>query len=275
MATRIITGVVLAPLVVYLFLWGPDWANALFFIAVAWIGAFELFRILFPGHWGLAEKTALGMTALLPVVGWLDARNDVSTWPVFFVLGLGVVLVAKLFRPAPIEDANDATGRLVLAYAYGGLLFLFPLLLALHYRPWLMVLTAAVWLGDTGAYFAGKSLGRNKLYPAISPKKTIEGSIGGLIASGLGGWLAVVIVEAANDPWPTEWAPMAPVLAVAFGVVCGATEQVGDLVESMMKRSAKVKDSGTILPGHGGILDRFDGFVFAAPFLYALVAAVS
>lgn len=266
MAARVLTGVLLAPLVLALFVWAPEWANAAFFSAVAVIGVHELFRLLFPKGLALEHRVAWLVAALLPLAAWFDGDH----WGLYLVLALVATLVAKLARPEPIERANDDAGRLVLGVAYASL-YLFPVLLAVEHRPWLLVLAAAVWMGDTGAYFAGRTFGKHKLYPIVSPKKTIEGSLGGLVASAAGGWVALAVLEWASPAWFSAWTAVPLWKVVAFAAACGVVEQVGDLVESLLKRSAGIKDSGAILPGHGGALDRFDGFVFAAPVLYALV----
>lgn len=126
---------------------------------------------------------------------------------------------------------------------------------------WLFGLLGIVFAGDTFAYLAGKFFGRRKLLESVSPKKTIEGSFGGLFGSALaGGLLAYFFV------------PEIPVYQLALtGLVAGAFGQVGDLFESLLKRLADVKDSGAIMPGHGGFLDRVDGVLFAAPIYYVLV----
>jgi phosphatidate cytidylyltransferase len=131
-----------------------------------------------------------------------------------------------------------------------------------------MLLAVAVVLCDTGAYFAGRAFGRHKLAPALSPNKTWEGAIGGVLGAMAGmvgmfllrhqfGWLGY-------PGWALE-------KYLAAGVVLAVTSQIGDLMESMIKRDAGVKDSGTIFPGHGGVLDRCDGFLLAAPTLYYLL----
>jgi phosphatidate cytidylyltransferase len=120
-------------------------------------------------------------------------------------------------------------------------------------------LFAIVWLGDTFAYFGGRALGRHKLYPAVSPKKTVEGGVFGLLGSVAGGFLSF------------HWLPLPGLELHEFLVLaalCGVLEQLGDFSESMAKRAADLKDSGAILPGHGGMLDRIDGLLFAIPVLY-------
>ncbi|HRK06223.1 MAG TPA: phosphatidate cytidylyltransferase [Pseudobdellovibrionaceae bacterium] len=130
---------------------------------------------------------------------------------------------------------------------------------------WFFGLLAIVFAGDTMAYITGRFLGRRKLLEAVSPKKTIEGSIGGLLGSALAG---VVIAQYA--PFELTSVLSTPAM-VAVAIVSGAFAQIGDLVESMLKRVAEVKDSGHIMPGHGGMLDRLDGVLFAAPVYFSLV----
>ena len=129
-------------------------------------------------------------------------------------------------------------------------------------RRWVLVLLAGVWSFDTGAYLVGRTLGRRPFLPWISPKKTLEGVLGGLVVATFG----VAVVLAISGSSPLE--------ALVLGPLLGATAQAGDLAESLLKRAAGVKDSGTLLPGHGGILDRVDSILFAAPVLAAWVALV-
>lgn len=120
-----------------------------------------------------------------------------------------------------------------------------------------------LWTSDTGAYLAGRSLGKHKLFERISPKKTWEGFIGGIALS-----VVVSLILAHYYPSLASW------VWVSMGVIIACFGTLGDLVESMLKRSLNVKDSGTILPGHGGLLDRFDGLLVAAPLVYLLLKLI-
>ncbi len=129
-------------------------------------------------------------------------------------------------------------------------------------QRWIIVLLAGVWSFDSGAYLVGRAIGRRPFLPWISPKKTLEGVLGGLVAA----TAAVAVVLLAMGGNPLE--------AVVLGPLLGAAAQAGDLAESLLKRAAAVKDSGALLPGHGGILDRLDSVLFAAPVLVAWVTLV-
>lgn len=130
-----------------------------------------------------------------------------------------------------------------------------------HGVEWIVLFFLIVFAGDTGAYFAGMKFGEHKLYPSISPKKTVEGAIGGII-SGVVITLFAKLVFFKSLHWSS---------ILLFPLFVGPVAQIGDLCESFLKRSFDRKDSGSILPGHGGFLDRFDGVVFSLPVMYACI----
>lgn len=173
---------------------------------------------------------------------------------------LGVILVSRLFSPRALTSSLSDSGILALGVLYVGfLLGHAPLIRALENGAALIFfLLLVTWLGDTGAYLAGKTLGRHKLAPEISPNKTVEGLIGGLLLATLGAYAA----KLSFVPTMTSWD------CVLLGLGLGATGALGDLVESAMKRSAGVKDAGHLLIGHGGFLDRLDSLLFTAPAFY-------
>lgn len=175
-----------------------------------------------------------------------------------------LLLIPASFVLSPkhsIEDSLPSSAVAVLATTYVGLLG-GSLIRLRHDFPegWKLVffLLLVVWLGDSGAYYVGRKFGKHKLSPHISPKKTIEGLAGGITTS----VIAAIVIH-------FTFFPAFPLVhAIIAGVILSFAGVVGDLAESMWKRSAAVKDSGTLLPGHGGFLDRFDSVLFTAPILY-------
>ncbi|MHB8845579.1 MAG: phosphatidate cytidylyltransferase, partial [Nitrospirota bacterium] len=170
------------------------------------------------------------------------------------------VLTARLFSPRPVEGALEDIAVTLLGIFYVAMLFGFQV--AIHAgspgKRWLVFLFLVIWASDTGAYYAGTTWGKHRLYEKISPKKSIEGLVGGTLASAVVAVLCTVWLVPAMG-----WAE-----AVFVGALLALVGTVGDLVESLLKRSAGVKDSGTLIPGHGGILDRMDSMLFAAPVLF-------
>jgi phosphatidate cytidylyltransferase len=177
-----------------------------------------------------------------------------------------VFLAVPLFRVSRKEDL--ATTLQIQMAGLMGFVYvsLFPALvvknlLFVNGLNWFLCLLSIVFAGDTFAYVSGRAFGKHKLLEAVSPKKTIEGSVGGLFGSMLAGAIF-------NYFWITE---IPPAYMLGLALITGVFAQVGDLFESLLKRIADVKDSGSIMPGHGGYLDRVDGVYFAGPIYYILV----
>ncbi|HUR81266.1 MAG TPA: phosphatidate cytidylyltransferase, partial [Thermoanaerobaculia bacterium] len=172
-----------------------------------------------------------------------------------------IIPASYVFSKKSLADSLPSSAIAVLATTYVGMLGGSLIRLRNDFpEGWKLIffLLLVVWLGDSGAYYFGKAFGKHKLSPRISPKKTVEGLIGGMTTSII---TALVIHFTFFKAFPLLHAILAGVLLSFAGVI-------GDLAESMWKRSADVKDSGTLLPGHGGFLDRFDSILFTAPILY-------
>ena len=172
-----------------------------------------------------------------------------------------IPLAFYLFSPPALRNRGaEDLGKVALAFLYVSLPLALLLLIDRHPRGnlWILFLLAVIFLGDTGAFYFGRFFGKRKLYASVSPGKTWAGAFGGLLFSVLSGLFFSQLFRLGEFPLKTG------LLAGCLGV-CG---QIGDLVESMIKRSAGVKDSGRILPGHGGMLDRVDALLFAIPVLY-------
>jgi len=251
-ATAILGG---AGMVLSLWL-GPLWFWIVV-MAVALIAQYELLHML-----RLRDMPVDYVVAI--VAGFFVMLHVV--WAYWYA-GLGVVFLFYILQlqsrgseKRPMERLAGFT--LSLLWPVAGLSFLAGMYVQLHAAsgrqvafPLMLVLLLLVWASDSGAYYAGRALGRHKLAPAVSPGKTWEGAAGGLVA-------ALGIAWAAVSYGPLE-IPMYHALALAL--IAATVGPVGDLLESLFKRSARIKDSGTWLPGHGGFLDRFDALILVAP----------
>lgn len=250
---RLLTAAVGIPLFVWIVLGAPRWVFAVLVVTLSAIAAWELMRMLEradrPGYTTLGVLGAAAVTASFAVPG-------------YGALVLTAALVAGL--SAPIwTDAAEGLSRVMatlLPIVYVGWLLGHGLLLAVLPDGAYLVLflVGTTWAGESAALLVGSAVGRHPLAPVISPRKTVEGAVGQLVAS----ILAAMLLAAWLVP---QWSMGAAVLA---GAVLGIVGQVGDLAESVIKRSAGAKDTGGLMPGHGGVLDRLDGLLFNAPALF-------
>jgi phosphatidate cytidylyltransferase len=290
LALRIIFSVVAAPLALWIVLVGGAPLAALLAVVSA-IGAWEFFRIarasgahplddagialagLFPlavhahylGLFALRPAMAAAIAlAILASTIWLRGVEGKPLGTAATTL-LGIVYTAGMLSFGYAIRYHDSVlgydlvgakhiglGALSVAVPPGGVLLVFP-----------MVVT---WASDIGAFFVGRAIGGRKLIPSVSPGKTVSGAVGGLLASMLVAWLYArsVLVPVASLGF-TPWG------ALAFGAIISVAAQVGDLFESLLKREGGVKDSSRIIPGHGGVLDRFDSLIFVMPVAYLLL----
>jgi phosphatidate cytidylyltransferase len=172
-------------------------------------------------------------------------------------------LVYQLFAKKQITFSNDRS-KLGVTIRYVIFSMCFLVLLPFHknsFHPYLMIsILSIIWINDSFAFLVGKNFGSRKLFPSVSPRKTVEGFLGGLTFS----LLAAFLISRLNFDFSVlNW--------LIIGLIVSVVGTIGDLVESKFKRQAKIKDSGTIMPGHGGILDRLDSLLFAAPFVYLYI----
>ena len=273
MRQRAVSAAVLVPVLLVVLAFGGLVLAAAVAVITA-IAAIEVFRLLKGAGYG--PFTALGTAIALVVV--LDAAlPEVLESSGLLLVAVGIVLtaIASFIKTDP-TDGLQAWMSTVFGALYISLLaFLIrlgmvapaipagsPLSAIGAERGWILLLILAVWSFDTGAYLVGKNIGRTKFLTHISPSKTIEGVLGGVVAT-----TAVVAVML--------WAlGQNPVHALALGPLTALAAQAGDLAESVIKRAAGAKDSGKLIPGHGGMLDRVDSFVFAAPVVTLYVVAL-
>ena len=225
-------------------------------VLVNCLALFEYYKITI-GNDKIFLVTGTLLGAIVPVIIYLFEYQWFSG---YLILAVFLIFTDSLFRHNLLASVTARIGAGVLGIIY----IAFPISHLILIRDleqgrfWVLFLVCIIAANDTFAYYAGKGLGKHKLSPVVSPKKTVEGALGGLI-----GGVAVALVF--NQIFLTHISPKEiSMLAVFIGIL----GQLSDLFESLIKRSAGVKDSGSILPGHGGMLDRIDSLIFPIPFLY-------
>jgi phosphatidate cytidylyltransferase len=263
--------ILIPPLLVAMWL-GGFWITLVVGVAVVFAGM-EAFRLLTAA--GHSSMPGLGIV-LGVIVAFGDSVKELPGGSGLLLAALGVVLVGvgALTRLDPREGLaifmTTTFGALYisllgfvarLASTGAAVAPSAPLGVLGSERAWILALVFVVWAFDTFAYFIGRRFGRRPFMHHISPSKTMEGVAGGLVAAAIVG---AVITAALGRPW---------LAGLVFGLLVGAAAQAGDLAESMLKRAAGAKESGTLIPGHGGILDRVDSFLFAAPVAYFYVVS--
>jgi phosphatidate cytidylyltransferase len=277
MLLRILTSAVLIPLVIALVWWGPPAATAAAAALIAILALYEFFGLgahlgmrafpkwtMFCGALIFYSQYSVGMVEMRTIAGGVSIIRDaaggmLSLEAALLVFVFGCVTIGLATR-RPLQDVLPA-----MAVSSAGLLFIalpFSYLVRLNEiervgHQLVLFTLCLIWAGDMLAYFVGRSLGRIPMAPALSPNKTWEGSLGNLLAS--------LIVGVLFARW-MQMDALALLVIAALGNIAG---QMGDLIESAYKRGAAVKDSGTLVPGHGGVLDRIDSLILAAPVVWA------
>lgn len=284
MKKRILVAAVGVPFLRLVFIWAPAWATMLLLAALCGVGAHELMHAVMGENGKRVLKPLTVLTAaLVPVLiygdhaiwetqneklrlgqiaGYPESASLVLLAAAFFLLGLFLYAILHYGKESAIPFAD------VTAAIFAGLIF--PAMLSGLLRLRLMdngtvqvfVPLAVSFGSDTFAYFTGLACGKHKLAPHVSPKKTVEGSVGGLIG-GVAGMLLVKWIGEALTSFTIGYG-----LVIVIGLLGAAVSQVGDLSFSVIKREFGVKDYGKLLPGHGGVLDRFDSVTFVTPFIW-------
>jgi len=258
---RLATAVVAVPLILLLLYRGPAWGFYLLAFPAALIGSQELFAMTHEGD-RISQLIGVAMSAGVSLALYF-LGTDIRV--VLAIIAI-VPVAGPLITLARLGDIKTAAIR-SMAMGMGPIYVAAPLTwLAIvrrdvpnHDGPSYVVMTIMfAWFSDTGGYFAGRFFGKHKLYEAVSPKKTVEGAIGGLAGSAIGATLAHF--------WFLPSIPLSH--ALPLSIVAGALGQAGDLGESLIKRATGVKDSGQIVPGHGGILDRVDALLLTSTVVY-------
>ena len=277
---RFITAFVSLPGLLWILIWGPRWSVAMLFGVCTFLTLRELLLLMMPFiHQKLKvdveptttsnnsvetlwEQKLMVACTITIGIGLLFAYSSLpkNLLPITMASCFfgGLLIDIFLSRTNAKGVGNTLTGTFSLVYGVLPWCAMWELYDMGESSVYLLFLLVIVWGGDTGGYFGGRFFGKHKLMPRISPKKTMEGAAVGLIVSLLG---------ALSIAWYTQWSLGSPALIVGMALVCGIIAQMGDLLESALKRVVGVKDSSQLLPGHGGFLDRVDGLLMAAPFL--------
>lgn len=253
---RVLSGIVLIPAVIGFIYFSPPFVFLILATIVVLIGNHEYFSMI--SKIGVTGYPLLGaiLSLLLTLCFYFNGRY-IPEWCAGTMIS---IFMTWFFMDKDVQGAINQIAYTLLGVFYvAGLLGFFLLLRNLPEGQFLIFFVfVVIWLGDTAAYYAGRSLGKTRLAPHISPNKTVEGAIAGLGGSLLGG--------AAAHFWFLGKISLIHCLIVA--VICGIIGQFGDLAESVLKRNTGTKDSGALIPGHGGILDRLDSLMFAGPAFY-------
>jgi phosphatidate cytidylyltransferase len=247
---RVISGIVAVPLLLAIAFVGEPLYAPFIVLATAY-AALEVRGMLRSAGYAPLDWLLVGLSAALPLVAWLEADTT---------LLITIVVLASLawllIRPTSPRALLDWALSLSLALYLGGfMLFYIPLRTFDGPSPgyWVIALMVLSWFCDTSAFFVGRAIGRTPLAPSVSPKKSVEGAVAGLIVPTIAGLLAGIALH------------LNPLLMAGYGLAIALATIVGDLVESLIKRQTGVKDSGVLIPGHGGLLDRMDSLLVCAP----------
>lgn len=260
---RVLSAVAFLPPFILLVQLGTPFHFFLFVSVAILVGLYEFYA--------MAEAAGVRPLTLLGIAGGLILAvaqffGGSTPWVGSVIAGLVMLLlIGLLLRSQEPKDAAVRAAITLLGVIYVAGLLSFPVLLRAREqgRHYVFYLVLVTWAGDVGAYYVGRTLGRRPLCPSISARKTIEGSLAGLFCSILASFLARL--------W--FWGKLGTVQSLSLGLGLGVMGQVGDLCESMLKRGFGVKDAGTLIPGHGGVLDRVDSLLFTGPTLYLMVVA--
>jgi len=275
MRERAISAAVIAAVVISVFLLGQPWLT-FGIAALSLLAAWEAFRLLPPAGFPVEPLPGVVLPPLLVLAMGLDIV-DVGAIAVYMAAVLVVLAIDGFRRPDPRDGFLVWVGGTFGATYAALLAFMAAILVAAPDVPadallggylsagqtWLLVLVLTVWSFDTFAYLTGRTFKRGRFLNHISPNKTWSGVIGGTVAA--------IVVAGALAAAAGQWLPG----GLLLGLVVAIAGQAGDVAESMLKRTAGAKDSGSLIPGHGGILDRVDSFLFAAPVVYAYLLIVA
>jgi len=253
---RVISGIIAIPIVMGIVLYGSPLLFFGFVAAIVLVASYEYFSMI--SNMGVEGfPVEGGVLCFLLLLGFYLGSQSLLLFAVLFPL---ILFATWFFRGNDVKVALDPIAYTVLGVFYtAGLGGYFLLIHNLEGgNQMIMLLLLLIWAGDASAYYVGRNLGKHKLIPSVSPNKTVEGAIANVVGTLLAAFIAKL--------WFFEEFSLTHCLIVAF--ICGIIGQFGDFAESLIKRNCRVKDSGSLIPGHGGFLDRIDSLLFAGPAFY-------
>jgi phosphatidate cytidylyltransferase len=263
---RWLTAAIAVPLLAFIIGFGPGWLLLVAILLLDFGGMLELSTLVLSGTSAGKRAAVSSMGLILPLATYWKGALGLT---LAIVVVLFVSLLVHLFLYAKHETSLTSLGAVIFAQLYipfllSHLLLLFPLPSG---RRWIFFVLLVIFAGDTGAYYIGHRWGKRRLWPSVSPGKTVEGAVGGLLTS-----LFIALIAGKSLLSTTGFSlKFILVLALAMALL----GQIGDLMESMLKRVSQVKDASGLLPGHGGLLDRLDSLIFAFPLTYYSVVLFS
>jgi len=261
MVVRFLSATIAIPIVLAFMLLGNLWFLILMIFGAA-ISSFEASRLLKTRGIDTNPTVSASIGSVIVALAYWSGEINISVPLVILCGSISALVLLIIYKPTNPTHTTGLLCTLLSATYVGGALFHAPLLReSIHGLEWLIFLMVTIILTDSGAYGVGKSIGKTPFFPSISPNKTLEGSIGGLILGTLGAVAVSYLIEIPN---------LDPVAAAGIGITLSILGQIGDLSESAIKRISGVKDSGGFMPGHGGALDRIDSIVLSLPVLYYL-----
>jgi len=255
---RWLTGIISVPVLIFIVGYGPKWGFLALLCAVAIVGMFEFYALTAIQ----APRSVLGVNILMTILLFLAlTMRQVMFIPVIILIYVLFPMIFFVFARKPPDKTLTVQ---MTTSVFGAIYLSLPLVLLalIHFRAmgrwWVFLLLVVVFAGDTGVFYTGRAFGKHKLHRTVSPGKTWEGAVGALLSSLMAAVLFLSFIPL--SPWGIDMLVLVAILS--------ASAQIGDLAESLLKRNHGIKDSGQILPGHGGILDRIDGLLFAIPVLF-------
>lgn len=254
---KISTGILIVPPIILLIVFTPPFILTLMVLGATYLGLREFYDLALPQSSWIEKLMSIGLGVFLSLM--VSYGNMKLTSP-FLVLILLLLSILFMATSQDLSSTITHIGVSFLGICYIGFLLAHVVLIRQmgDGRQWVLFLVTTVWAGDISALLCGSLIGRYKLYPKISPNKTYEGLFGAIIGS-------IIMALAFSNIFLPH---MKKGLIILLGIGMGIFGQFGDFTESMLKRSARVKDSGSLIPGHGGMLDRLDSFLFSAPYLH-------